>query len=80
MAIFISPLTFPLVGDNECFNHNLSSNIDLVNSAFDLITSNSRKCAYRYHSNFDVFSSNSNVKKDSLIIICCNVRSLKKKL
>ena len=78
MAIFISPLTFPLVGDNECFNHNLSSNIDLVNSAFDLITSNSRKCAY--HSTFDVFSSNSNVKKDSLIIIYCNVRSVKKKL
>ena len=68
-------ITFPLVGDNECLNHNLSSNIDLVNSAFDLLTSNSEKCAY--HNNFDVFSSNSKLK-DSLSIIHLNVRSLQK--
>ena len=56
-------------------NYNLSSNIDLVNSPFDLLTSNSEKCAY--HNNIDVFSSNSYVK-DSLTIIHFNVRSLQK--
>jgi len=67
---------FAPVGDDENSDSTFSNDIDLVNSAVNLVTSNLGKCAY--HHNFNVTKGKLSINRSTLSIIHVNIRSLQK--